>query len=158
MATITRSSVLLNEADYLGINNAVGAVASEMNDKVAPVFDIGHRHTVIVKAATSAISASGTSIYVLPSNKDFYLTFIDLSVTKDAACDGVVVSVDGTILNLRTKIVTLCYQATTAGDYQKVIAFPHPIKLDRGSSLLLLGTFTAGNCSKYVTIGGFIVE
>lgn len=122
---------------------------------VVPVMDMTprfHRVVNIVRNATSA-----TTIYTVPSDKDFYLTYASLSAAQSAAGTGVSLSItvviDGVARNLMD-MATITLQACTESASNN---FVPPVKVDRGSNIVLSASGSydrlRGNISGYQVEG-----
>lgn len=157
MATVTRTSILNKMQDLAGLQTAAEAIPNQLSNTIAPVLDIAPKFTTIVKASSLATSAPAT-IYTTPTNKDFYLTFLSLSVSKDAACDGVdyyiTIYIDGAAI----RFPRMAMQTLTASSMTREISFAYPIKVDRGTAIQISGAFTVGTQQRNAEICGFILE
>ncbi len=157
MARVTRSSVLRWLTDVLGIQHGADEAPNYTSNQIVPVVDINPKITTIARA-NSSTDTNAITLYTTPTDKDFFLTYCVLSLTKTAASDNVLsyirIQQDGAnrVINV---IVT---QTTTAGSHQSTISFPYPIRCDRNTAIEMLGSMGAGAMTKYGTIGGFILE
>lgn len=158
MAQLRRSSVFQWLVDLLGAQNAGdGPPSAQIVPSVQPTLEIGPRRTLISRHQTN--SATGTTtILTVPSDKDFYLTYVTLTITQDATCDGVVGILSITQDGVSRRIVSLPHQPLTAGTYIATLTLSHPIKVDRGTAISCNSVFTAGTCTKDATIGGYVLE
>lgn len=157
MARINRSSVLLWLQDVLGLQSGAQAPPLELEPRVQPTVDINPKISNVIKTFVNSVSGT-TTIYTTPSDKDFYLTFAALGLTKDATADltlsGIQITTDGA-----TKVILpLPLQTTTAESVHIQLSFPYPLKCDRGTTIQMLGSFTVGAASRRGAIGGFILE
>jgi len=141
-----RRALNLKSGDFA--SNEVGEVIMQ----TIPITSIVN----VVADRNSTTTGTGT-IYLTPSDKDFYLTAIHFNVVQNAACDSdnsfLTISVNGTI-----RYIVL---GTNAGVVNNVVAdipFNPPVKLDRGFSMQLAGNFTAGLHRKTATIFGYTEE
>jgi len=157
MARITRSSIIQKLQDLLGIQTGTDVVATDSSNVVQPVVDIGPNTTTIWKV-TSATTTSSVTVYTTPSDKDFYLTYAFLSMTKDATSDNILTNATIVVGGVTLNILAIPSQTTTAWSDQVCVSFPYPIKLDRASIIVLAGTFSAGTMSKRLLIGGYLLE
>jgi len=141
--------------DTVNTFNLKGEEISEINEIISPVVII-QRPVHIVRFASVSTNTS-TAIFTTPTDKDFYLTFLDTVYTSDVACDCSVTYVDfyveGVIRYLYLPVTTL-----TALNIQKTINFNPPIKLDRGTAVRLVGSKSVGTFFRAGTIGGYTVE
>lgn len=157
MAQIIRSSIIQWMIDLLGLQPSSQTVPLALNGTVQPVVEIGPRHTRISRFNFSSTTGTGT-LYTTPTDKDFYITYVSLTVTQDATCDGVVGTVQLVQDGVTRGLIAIPHQALTAGTYTLSLSFPYPIKVDRNTAITAVTTFTAGTCSRYATLGGFVLE
>lgn len=142
------------------LNTKINNLPDEVGDLVAiipitPVIDI-------VATATRTTSGAAT-VYTTPSDKDFYLTALIFTLTKDATCDMATgaVAVTAFLPTNATAQPIASHNAFTLTAQDKIIeiSFPIPIKLTRGTLIALGGnTFTAGTCYRGVTVYGYTEE
>ena len=157
MARVTRSSVLLKIQDILALQAGSEQVPVMANNSIQPVIESGPRFTqVSVHNFNSATAA--LTVYTTPRDKDFYLTYADLSVTKDVVCDCVLSNLIITQGGTSRRLLNIDMQTVTAGSFGKSLNFSYPIKLDRSAVITLNGAFGAGTLTKTACIGGFILE
>jgi len=155
MQDITRSSLIQNETETLGLTGG-GVPPTKLKDDIQPVFEIFPKATKLVRSGTSA-TASVLTIYSTPTKGDFYLTYLHFSSTKDVASDSIHHYIRFYTEGVVRDIYNI-FQISTAGDWQNDITFPYPIKIDKNTSITSNTAFTAGSQSRYLTIGGFILE
>jgi hypothetical protein len=152
---ITRSSVIRKAVDELQVMPMPSPEA--MDKAIALVYPVNAKYTDVVKRTSTTLTANIT-VYTTPSDKDFYLTFLQLAITKDVVSDLISCFMQTTILGSATTIGQISLQTLTATSDTLVMTFPHPIKIDRNAAIILAGTFAAGTCTKFISIGGFILE
>lgn len=115
----------------------------------------------IIKSSVASSSGTSNTFHTTPTDKDFYLSALQLSIVKDSTCDvatgslTVATTVDGAVVQLaRVPIVTLLAQL-----HDVTIPFPIPVKIDRGVNITTTqGTFTAGNFLRSLTLIGYNEE
>jgi len=157
MARITRSRVLIWMQNVLGLQSGSDKIPQYIQDNVQPVVEITPKITDVVVAGSANVTTS-TVIYSTPSDKDFYLTFLEISVTKDAVNDNLWTYAGVKLGGLERAFCSLQFQTTTAGSAALIHDFGHPVKVDRGTDIRVIGSFAAGNMVKRLTVGGFILE
>lgn len=159
MATIRRGTIVANIIDALKLQ--VGNVLpNDTSDKLVLTFDYSNSlNCDIVRHSSLVTSGSGT-LYTVPSDKDFYLKYVTLSVVKDATCDMATgaVGVSAIIGGAARGLLAVPVLVTTAQNQSTQITFPTPIKIDRGTGITISGTYTAGLMARYTTIGGFTTD
>lgn len=129
---------------------------------VVPVMDMTpnfHRIANIVKSNFSA-STGAITIYTTQNEKekDFYLTHVNINLTKDVTCDAASgrIALSVTIGGLAADLCSFSILTLTAQDKSTSIAFQKPIKIDKNTAITFAGTFTAGAMVRSASIGGFI--
>lgn len=157
MARVNRSSVLLWIQETLGIQSGVNSIPVELANNIQPIFDIQPKVSTVLKSGARSSTGSST-IYTTPADKDFFLTFVTLTLTKDATCDNTLTSVSVVNGGATTNLAIITSQTLTAYTNQIVVNLSYPLKVDRNTAIQLSATFTAGTLSTRTTLGGFIVE
>lgn len=113
----------------------------------------------IVKQAGSNVSGN-VPVYTTPSDKDFYLTSVTLSYSKNVTCDvangayRLSVVIDG----VTTYIASIALQTLTADNSNLSLNLSTPVKIDRGTSIATTNSFTAGAFIRQVCISGYTEE
>ena len=97
-----------------------------------------HRFNNVIASA-----ASGT-IYTTPTDRDFFLTGIDISGSKAVGDSGTVLSLLVNIDGIARTVSIIQKQTVTAESTDKSVQFAVPFKLTRGSvvTYTLTGTWT----------------
>lgn len=105
-------------------------------------------------------STGSFNIYTTPTTKDFYLTDISASLIKDVVCDSATgaIYVSVVIGGVVSKIINFSIISLTAQDKTISLHFDAPIKLDRGTNVAFIGTFTAGVMRRDISLMGYFVE
>lgn len=128
--------------------------------KILPVVNVNPKHARVTNVVESVrtTSASATTAYTAPSDKDFYLTGIFIQHMCDNADDGSEVVFRCVINGAVKKIVTLGKLTLTAFSQGFTIPFPNPIKVDRGSVMDFDTNATVGNRALSMSVFGYLVE
>jgi hypothetical protein len=149
---ITKTGVLINTRDQLGI---------QPNDNLVPItlnYNINPKYSTIVRDSSSSVTGSST-IYTTPADKDFYLTEAQLGYDKDAVCDAIsfvyLTVIQG---GAGRKLITIPIRTTTSDFRHIILQFAYPVKLDKNSAITHYVSFTAGTCYRTASIAGFILE
>jgi len=124
---------------------------------VVPVTPI----TNIIRTASTNTTAGGT-IFTTPDDKDFYLTDVMLSASKNAACDvviGTYAALQITVNGLTVQISRITSLTATDQNDTVVLNFTFPIKIDRDTIISIASSsYTAGLSSRNATIYGYTEE
>jgi len=118
-----RAARILNskQGDYLS-DEVAGPVA------IIPITPFAN----ICKSASTTTSAA---IYTTPADKDFYLTSCSLSGAKAVGDSGTSAVVAVTVSGLVANVLLIAGITLTADAQSVAIAFPVPIKVDRGTAI-----------------------
>ena len=125
-------------------------------NNVSFVYPINRRYSTIHKAQVGATTSPAT-IYTTPTDRDFYLTSVQLATTKDVVCDNVLAYVSVTVDAKVDNIISLLSNTITLSQDHAEMSFPYPLKIDRGIAMTIVGTFTAGAMIKRAQITGFLI-
>lgn len=163
MAVNRNSNVAEEIRDVLKLQQNVDGNISNVAGQIIPVVDVNPKHARIVNVCqrlTKTTTGDGT-VYTTPSDKDFYMTNLQLSFIKDAACDAATGNLSVTAFLpdgsnpflLSMPIITL-----TAQQSQGFFNFSAPVLLKKGSAIVSTGSFTAGALSRTVNVIGYTVD
>jgi hypothetical protein len=135
---------------------------TELSMAVVPVMDMTpdlHRVADICEGASSAATGAFT-VFTTPTDKDFYLTSAQISISKSAACDLATGVVSLTVvISAQTKsILNIATVTLTAQQQSIALGLPVPIKLDRGSVISMSGTFGIAALSRAASIVGYTTD
>lgn len=144
-------------AETARLNFMSDIIPSTIKTDIQPVMIVEKKHCNIVRSIES--NTSGTiTLYSVPSSDDFYLSSIELSYFKNAACDmstgnsiAVLALIEG---NSRRLINVATVTATSAGG-NIVMNYSPPLKIDKGTNITITGTFTAGECIRGACLTGY---
>ena len=152
---ITRSSILNTTIKELGVQVTDG---NKPLDTINLVYPVNLKYATLVKS--TSINATGSqNVYTTPTTKDFYVTHLTISFTKNAACDCTNFGIYAQVLGASQYLIRCGVQTTTANDsINQTVSFPYPIKIDRNSSIVIAASWGAGAATLYGCISGFIEE
>ena len=138
----------------------VATLPNNVTNSIQPVLianPVNFEHfTGSVQQTTNGVAGIVANI---PSDRDFYLTNLYLSVSKDVLCDGTraYISIQskgrGTVVVLNIRMQTL-----TAESHNASIEFNPPILLERGTIPLCGMTFTAGSATREPVMVGYFKD
>jgi len=162
-AKIYNSDLSKELVDGAKIQIAVDGIPSEIAEKVVPVMEVNpkmFRRTNICVGTSKVVTATLLA-YTTPTDRDFFLTSVDIGMIKDATCDQATgtININGVSENGTTCIFAqIPVIVTTAQSEQVNSLFIPPMKLKRGSAINISGTYTAGLMSRTTVIKGYTVE
>lgn len=107
----------------------------------------------------TATNATSATIYTTPTDRDFFIKQVQLSINKDATATStfsaitcVVGGVTKTLLRVNTTTLTavqgLC----------NVVTLPNGLKVDRGTIIAVTNTTNVANISATGIISGYIID
>lgn len=165
MVTKNNNSNLTKEIIDVGkIQSSTDFTPSEFAEKILYVCDVNPKHSRITNIVrNSAPATSGTvTVYTTPSGagQEFYLTSIQLGMTKDATCDAAIgsVQVTATIGGISRGLIGIPILTTTAQSHVISITYKDPIKIDSNVAIAVSGSYSLGLMARYVTLHGFQVD
>jgi hypothetical protein len=127
--------------------------------KVIDVNPFHNQFCNIAKGVTTN-STGGMVVYTTPTDVDFYLTNVTLSMQKDATCDLATsaVPITTTINKVSTTLAYIPTITLTASTNILTLVFPTPVKIDRNVSISNTATFTVGVLVRGISIQGFTYD
>jgi hypothetical protein len=140
-------------------------IPNQIADKVVPVMEVNPkllRRINIVKIGLSSTTGN-TTIYTTPTDKDFYLTGVQIGLIKDATNDMAIGNCGLTITpkgSPSTAVIGIPVLTLTAQNSSVTRDFSIPILLEKGSNIIFAqsSAYTVGLCSKEGTIIGYTVD
>jgi len=161
---INRNSSTAEEIrDVLKLQQNVDGIISNVAGQIIPVVDVNPKHSRLTTfCIVSQKTTSGTSeIMTTDPKKQFYLTGITYSITKNAACDlaSGYTLILAYIMNQQVAIASLSTLTLTAQDKNMSISFNNPIPIDKNTAISFnTNTFAAGDLIRVANLYGFYVE
>jgi len=106
----------------------------------------------------SAVVTGGgdQTLFALPAGRNFFVTSLTYSFHSEAGCDDTTHLVNGTLDGNSVTIFRITKNASVLRVETHPISFPFPIKLDAGTNLVSNVVFAAGQCTRAVTVTGYI--
>jgi hypothetical protein len=132
----------------------------KLAQSIVPIIDItpvAHR-VVNIGRSTATTSPSNSTIYTTPTDRDFYLTGAILTASYDATADNTFTHLQTYVNGYLFSILEFRKISLTAFSDNTTISFPTPIKLDRGATIVLSGSFNVGSGTKGAAIFGYVVD
>jgi len=125
---------------------------------IQPVIQVAPVARIVRNGNTSATGS--LTPYTTPTDKDFYLTAIGLSYSKNVTCDVATgnVQLNITVDGASVAVIALAMQTLTAQDGTAYISFPIPIKVDRGTAITGTNSYTAGAMRRTGVVVGYTEE
>lgn len=163
MARINRTDIIQKAVNDLAFSTSTDKIPTETLDKVQLTYDLNRRFSSFI--VSTGQSTSGTITLALPSisaGAEIFLTSINYSFVKDATCDtatsALSISVTPDASNVATQILRPSVLTLTAERDGGILSLPYPLKVKPGTSITMLGSFTAGAMRRDLTATGFITS
>lgn len=138
------------------IFNLKGESTDEISNEILPVINIHPK--VNITRAVYAANAASTTIYTTPSDKDFFLTTVSLQVIRSTASVNVVVPLKAYIDGVLQTIISVAGITLVAQDQAVALSFPIPIKIDRGTAIVVTISDTTPVIAIVGSVSGYTVE
>lgn len=132
---------------------------SQLADKVVPVMEVNPKLLRIAEICKSTGgSTSPITVYTTPTDTDFYITGATFNCVQDVTSDNIGSSLNITVNGVSVKPLYFSALATTAGQFQnQTTSFNPPIKVDKGTTITVSHSGTAGITRLAVCIYGYNV-
>jgi len=150
------------------IKETVDAFKLDLNTEsvpnAIPVVEVGIKSSKSSFPKTFTKSTTGSAtIYTTPTDQDFYITALAVSLMKDATCDvadGGSFSITAQVNGIVTQLIGIPLFTLTAQDGELALSFGnHPMKVDRGTTILIAtNTFSAGKMTRIGYVHGYLDE
>ena len=154
MADIVKTELIDPIRNLYGLQNSQDPI-NKIAHYVQPTHET-FKFANKIYAGTNSVTADNT-ITTLPTDRDFYVTAVQLTLTVNAACDNVSAQVVAPIGGANTYLIRIDTQTLTAGSYNAILPLPFPIKIDRGGIIKSVGTFTVGALTKSAIVYGVLI-
>jgi hypothetical protein len=160
MAKIYNSKLTKELIEGAKIQSSVDKVPTELMEKVQPVMETNPKSLAVcdVSAYNVALNATSATVYTTPSDRDFYLNSVTLSMIKDASSASTSSFVTSTINGATVNLLRLSCFASTAQTGQISTSYPKPLKLDRGVSIIVGNTSATANVRSDCCLTGWVDE
>jgi len=161
MAQIERNSIIQKAINELRLNPSAEKIPKETSDKIQLGYSLNPNYTEEVKSVATSSTGNFDIVSATSSVKDTYLTFVTLSIAKNAAANTTTESLilRTTINGASRDILLINFIDLTALDSTITLPLPYPLKVDRNSAITVLnGNFTAGVCRRGASVGFFEVD
>lgn len=154
---IFNTSIAKTFHDRMNVRDGVFIANELAQNKPVPVIEVDKPIITIVKPG-STVNSTTSTIYTTPSDKDFYLTGVNLTMIKDSTATATLMGVN-VLIDATTVSILRIRGLTLTADKQTVSSnFSFPIKIDRGTNITLTSDTADANVSLSCVIFGFISD
>jgi len=140
----TSNSELLKEVQNATKIQTMQGLGRTISNQIVPVIEVNPK---IVKTGLTAVMTSlntaTTTLLTTPTNQDVYICSASLSVQKDAESTSTGVYLTCQTNGVNQQFLWIAGLASTAMSGQTNMTFPHPIKVDRNTSIHLKSSASA---------------
>lgn len=131
-------------------------LTSDIGNLIVPVVPIT-RFSNILKTATATNNTAAT-IYTTPSDKDFYLTGVQIAVSKDATATSLGTDVTVFYNSVNTRIIKISTNQLQVQNEAVSQVFNPPLLIDKGTAIVLNNSTNVANIVSSACIYGYTVE
>jgi len=145
----TNNSEVVRELQSATKIQTMQGIPTQINNSIVPTIEVNPK---LVKEAinvttSSAVSGSATILAnTVNTGRDVYVTAATLGYVKNVTCDIAtgIISIIYVQNGASRALLSLPVLTLTADNGNITCSFPHPIKIDRNTSITMNGTFSAG--------------
>lgn len=131
----------------------------QFSDEIqGPVAVIPVEPVARIVRSTSSAATGPTTVYTTPSDKDFYLTGFTFQAFCDAVADSSGYNMELVIDGATRNIAQVRKPSLTAGSFTQTHDFSKPLKIDRGTTIIIRQTFSVGASTQAGIIYGYTEE
>ena len=123
-----------------------------------PVLSVKPDRICNIARENDSTITGAVTIFLTPSNKDFYLCGAQFSLTTDAVADNIQGVLSVTIDGAERHLILLTKQTTTSVHLNQGMSYNFPLKIDRNTNIRAQTGFTVGFCRYGGTIIGYTLE
>lgn len=144
---------IINRLKELIKDTGIDITPKKISETIMPVIDVSPKpKKYFLQQAYRASSGSGI-LHTCSSVKDTYLVYAELAGTADATADNTEYELKAQPHHEATdNLITFVKTTTTAFNQSGRVSFPEPILLERGSTITMNTTFSAGTSNMSGTV------
>lgn len=145
-----------NVLDVLKLNPITDAVPRQVVPTIQPVFEVTPSYAAIIRDGARSTTGT-TTLFTTPSDRDFFLTYAQITQSTDVTADNTGCELDVTVDGTLRSVLQIVKQTTTAtSGLTNRGTFAFPLKLDRGTGVVITHSFTVGASSIQASVQGFL--
>lgn len=118
----------------LGLKEGIDVIPKQVLPTIQPIYEVLRRVCNFNRAGSFSDSTGGT-FFSTPTDRDFYVTAVQLTYSKDAINTATFVNLGCTVNGATVNLARIRFEPLTAGNDHQEISFPFPIKIDRGTNV-----------------------
>lgn len=137
----------------------LNTLPKQLGNSVIPVIEVGNNiDEHYFKSFSRTTTTSGLLLFTTPSDKDFYLTAVRLSLQANSTSDSTSCYIKANVNGVNTYLIAIPKLTTTATSENLSFTFSKPVKIDRNTNVTFVSSFTVGAQSAEGAIVGFTVD
>lgn len=141
--------------DILKLNPIQDSIPDYVRQDIQPTVEVDKPFSNILRRA-SCINTTTATIYTTPTDKDFYLTGANISLTKDVSATSTSSAINVTIDGVTQVLTEIKGISLTVQSDCMSVSLTHPIKVDRNTAITLTNATGTANVSSVACIQGYI--
>lgn len=160
MATIYNSNLTRELVDVGKLQTSKDKIPDQIADKVVPVIDINPKHSRIsnICRVTTGANTTSATIYTTPADKDFFIVAAAVTVIKDATSTSPYTQLTCTIDGAAVQILRIGTLTLTAEQRELSISLNVPIKVDRGTNIVVQNGTNVANITASGSVIGYLID
>jgi hypothetical protein len=125
--------------------------------EIMPVIEVNPKlmRTVDIHLRNAAINATSATLGILNSTEDFYIVACELSMLKDVTATSTASQLKANIGGATRVLLEIIGLTLTAQSGSVSVSFPHPVKIDKGTSITVANSTNVGNVSAVGIVYGY---
>ena len=160
MTQVHNSEVILELRNAAKLQPGRDNIPNFLSSGIMPTIELNPKlvKNAFFKSNVSANLNGNATIYSVPANQDFYLCSANLTMIKDVTADTVDAILNGTVGGAASSILVVPGITLTAQQQSVNITFPHPLKIDKGTNIIINASRSVGANRIAASISGFLDE
>lgn len=158
MVDIQSKEVLDKIADELKIQPNL-QIPRELAKQIQLTYEVNPKRIVTFNTSSTRNTSGTTIVITTPTDRDFFLTSLQLSTQFNATADNTLISMNAVLKGGPTRaIIRLQKLSLTAYTGITTREFNPPVLLERGSDISMGSTFTVGSGITGASIMGYTTD
>lgn len=157
MVDIQSKEVIDKVSDELKIQPAM-KIPREIMDKIQLVYNVNPTNSGNIIKAVTKITSGAVGFFTTPTTRDFFLTSAFLQNQSDVAATNTLGSLTVVVGGITIPILEFSKITLTIFNDSLTLSFPNPIKIDRGTAVVLNNTFGLGVSVSSAGITGYTTD
>lgn len=157
MARINRAEIINQAIKDLRLDPAIDNIPKETGDRIVLTHDVQIPILEYIHRQGTRTTTGSSTLFTTPSDRDFYLDTVVLSLSSNATADNLGGGISVTILGTSREILRIEKLTTTLINETITLSFPEPLKIDSGTNITFGSVFSVGASICGVVITGHTI-